>query len=179
MTTKRNNNAPAAFREVQYFRQKWLWVLLGATSLVMIGIFADAWVTQLVLKRPWGDRPMSDTALVATGAFSILAAVGFLFLFYRLRLVTEVRKDGILIHFWPLARKRIDFAAIRSCRVVTYHPIRDYGGWGIRYGRKGKAYNVSGNQGVELVFAEGKPLLIGSQRPEELAAAINADLADA
>jgi hypothetical protein len=57
--------------------------------------------------------------------------------------------------------------------VQTYRPIRDYGGWGIRYGRGGKAYNVSGNRGVMLELSDGQKLLIGSQRPEELANAIN------
>jgi hypothetical protein len=35
------------------------------------------------------------------------------------------------------------------------------------------AYNVSGNRGVQLEFSNGKRLLIGSQRPEDLAAAIS------
>jgi hypothetical protein len=39
----------------------------------------------------------------------------------------------------------------------------EYGGWGIKYGKMGKAYNVSGNRGVQLEFTDGKRLLIGSQ----------------
>ncbi|MHC4643443.1 MAG: hypothetical protein ACYS32_17515, partial [Planctomycetota bacterium] len=56
----------------------------------------------------------------------------------------------------------------------TYKPILEYGGWGIRcsFTGKGKAYNVSGNKGVQLVFTNGKKLLIGSQQPDDLAAAI-------
>ncbi len=42
----------------------------------------------------------------------------------------------------------------------------------MKYGRAGKAYNVSGNRGVQLKLSSGKGLLIGSQRPEELAQAI-------
>jgi len=55
--------------------------------------------------------------------------------------------------------------------VKTYSPILDYGRWGIRYGWRGKAYNVSGNRGVIFVLPGGETLLIGSQRPEELASA--------
>ena len=55
----------------------------------------------------------------------------------------------------------------------TYRPILEYGGWGIRYTMgRGWAYNVSGNQGVQLELASGKRILIGSQRAEELARAI-------
>ena len=177
MPTRQDDSFPVVFSEVQSFRQKWLWILLGTTSLVIIFIFAHAWITQLVAGRPWGNHPMSDVALIFTGVFSLLASAGFLFLFYRISLVTEVRRDGIRIRFWPLAGRQIDFSSIRSCRPVTYRPIRDYGGWGIRYGRTGKAYTVSGHRGVELGIATGRPLLIGSQRPEELAAAIKAGLA--
>jgi len=35
-----------------------------------------------------------------------------------------------------------------------------------------RAYNMSGNQGVQLVFKNGKKLLIGSQKADELAEAI-------
>jgi hypothetical protein len=56
----------------------------------------------------------------------------------------------------------------------TYRPILEYGGWGIRYSpfAKGWAYNVSGNQGVQLELASGKRILIGPQRAEELARAV-------
>jgi hypothetical protein len=48
------------------------------------------------------------------------------------------------------------------------------GGWGLRFGAKGKAYNVSGNRGVLLTFEGDKTLLIGSLRADELAQAIRA-----
>ena len=56
--------------------------------------------------------------------------------------------------------------------VHTYDPIGEYGGWGIKYGKMGKAYNVSGNRGVQLEFADRKSILIGSQKPEQLDSAI-------
>jgi hypothetical protein len=44
----------------------------------------------------------------------------------------------------------------------------------LRYGlsAKGKAYNVSGNQGIQLVFKDGNSLLIGTQKPNEASAAL-------
>jgi hypothetical protein len=99
--------------------------------------------------------------------------VGILYIFYILRLETEVRYDGLYVRFYPLTSKTINFTEIVYCEARTYHPIKEYGGWGIRYGwKRGKAYNVSGNRGVQLEFQNGKKLLIGSQRPEELAQAI-------
>jgi len=65
------------------------------------------------------------------------------------------------------------FDNIISCKIRTYKPIREYGGWGIRFSRKGRSYNVSGDRGVQLELTEGMLLLIGSQKAEQLADAIN------
>ena len=52
--------------------------------------------------------------------------------------------------------------------IITYSPIRDYGGWGVRLSLNGKAFNVRGDKGLKLYFDYRKPLLIGTQKPEEL-----------
>lgn len=45
----------------------------------------------------------------------------------------------------------------------------DYGGWGFRFGLfgKGRALNVSGNKGIQLVLTDGTRLLIGTNKPDE------------
>ena len=40
----------------------------------------------------------------------------------------------------------------------TYAPLREYGGWGIRGLSRKRAYNVSGNRGVELSLVDGRKL---------------------
>jgi len=52
---------------------------------------------------------------------------------------------------------------------IRYRPLRDYGGWGIRAGRPGIAYTVSGNEGVVICRQGGKTFLLGSRRAGELA----------
>ncbi len=163
----------AEFHEEQQFRQPWVWLLLLLITVCVTGMFAHGIYTQLYLGQAWGDRPMTDTALVISAAFSFLISAGLTLLFYKLKLVTDVGPDGIHIRFFPLTRRQITFDSITSCKARTYRPIREYGGWGIRFSRKGKAYNVSGNRGVQLEFKQGRPLLIGSQMSEELAEVIN------
>jgi hypothetical protein len=60
--------------------------------------------------------------------------------------------------------------------VVSFDPVRDWGGYGVRVTRRGRAYLAGGNQGVELETGRGL-VLIGSRRPAELARAITAQLA--
>ena len=167
-----SNNNTIKFHEIQWFRQKWLQAIVVGVSLYLIISFCYGMIRQLVYGYPWGNRPMSDTALIIIGPLMILLGIGLPWFFYSMKLITEVREDGVYINFFPLSRQIILFENIESCKVRTYKPIREYGGWGIRYGLAGKAYNVSGNRGVQLRLENGKGLLIGSQKPEELASMI-------
>jgi hypothetical protein len=125
---------------------------------------------QFILGRPWGSRPSPNAVL----ALLIVVYVLFVGWFLSLKLVTEVRDRELYVKFVRLfgSEERIPVAQIRRAAAVTYHPARDYRGWGVRMGRNGMAYNVSGNRGVELELMDDRRLLIGSQRAEELARAI-------
>ncbi len=124
---------------------------------------------QLVLGKPLGNHPMSNTGI----AIIALTVALFVLWFYNLQLVTEVRDDALEVGFRLLfVRRTIPFDSILQLEARTYSPIRDYGGWGVRWRAAGMAYNVSGNRGVELQLANGRSLMIGSQRPEELVLAL-------
>ena len=159
------------FREVQPFRQPWIWVIVVAlASLIWYAL-----VQQLLLGHPVGENPMPDLVLVI---FWLVFGICFPALFVFGRLVTEVRNDGIYIRYIPFHRsfRRIGFEELKRYEVRTYRPLAEYGGWGIRYGLRGqgRAYNVSGNRGVQIEMSSGKRLLIGSQRPEDVVRAIQA-----
>jgi len=162
------------FQEVQRFRQWWLWLILLPPLMLSVGLFGYGMIKQLVFGQPWGDNPMSDTMLLIVGGFVIALVAGLIWLFYAAKLVTEVRSDGLYIRFFPphFSFHKIPLEKLKRYEVRTYSPITECGGWGIRFYESGKAYNVSGNRGVVLEFLDGRPILIGSQRPEELAKAI-------
>lgn len=155
------------FREKQNFRQIWLWVvLLGVAS-----IFWAGFVSQVLLGNSFGNKPASDVQLVV---LFLLIGLGFPLFFYRMTMTTVVQPGELQVRFWPfiLRPERIPLHTLRNYERITYKPIRDYGGWGIRWGMKGKAYNMSGNEGVLLHFYNQESLLIGSQKAGELFEAI-------
>jgi hypothetical protein len=82
--------------------------------------------------------------------------------------------EAVHVRFVPLHQsfRRVPWTAIESVESVDYRPLREYGGWGIRWRPGALAYNVSGSRGVSLSRPGDRDLLIGSQRPDELAAAI-------
>lgn len=158
------------YREVQYMRHIW-WVML-----LVLGIALLMWwgfIQQIVLGEPWGSNPGPDWIMWLTW---LIFGIGFPVAFYFMRMIVAVMDDHVSIRYVPLAKRDISFTEIVEVKARTYSPIREYGGWGIRGIGKRKAYNVSGNRGVEVTLFDGRSILIGSQKPEELALAIQTRL---
>lgn len=162
------------FSETQRFRQPWLWVLLGLIWSVTTGIFCYGVIMQIVRHHPFGSSPMSDTGLIVTSILTFVLLTAILALFRSARLTTRIDKQGIHYRFFPFHRKErlISREQISDVRIVSYHPMRQFGGWGIRYIKNGVACIVAGRKGMEITMTGGKRLIIGTQKPEVLEAAL-------
>ena len=62
---------------------------------------------------------------------------------------------------------------IETAEVRKYKPLLEYGGYGIRGFGKNRALNISGNTGFQLVFKDGRKLLIGTQKGHEMIEMLN------
>ena len=60
------------FREVQKFRQTWVWVLVLGILGPLVVLFGSGLVQQLGSGRPWGNRPMSDGGLIIASLITAL-----------------------------------------------------------------------------------------------------------
>ena len=148
------------FKEEQRFPSAIIWFLVGMTIfLTLIGY------QQGIFDISEGIE--GDTLIYCS---ILLLMLGIIALFFNLKLVTQVDFQGIHYQFKPFQFKRkcVKWGDIESCTIRTYRPIGEYGGWGIRYGLKGKALTTKGNKGLQITFKKGRPLLIGTQKPEEL-----------
>jgi hypothetical protein len=144
--------------------------------LIYVSMGISVVITVFALKKELAPEGSHDTwEMVLGGIVGIGVPIAVMALFLFLKLQIEVRPDGLYVRYLPfhIHFKRIDPEDLSEYYARQYKPIREYGGWGIRCSfRNGKAYNVSGNKSVQLVFKNGKRLLIGSQRAEELETAI-------
>lgn len=87
-----------------------------------------------------------------------------------LTLKTSATEKGVYYRYIPFQFKthEITWDKVDSAYVREYSPVHEYGGWGFRGSRKyGNAINLNGDMGLQLVFKNGKRLLIGTQKPEE------------
>ena len=137
------------FYEIQQFRQKWIWTIL---LIVLFVLFLPI---------------ISGMVSILLGVILILTGFCFIWLFYSIKLITEIKGDSIHIKFSPFTTKIIHFSEIIKYEIRQYRPIIEYGGWGIRFNRSGKAYTVSGNIGIQIQLSAGKGILIGTQQPNE------------
>jgi hypothetical protein len=151
------------FKEQQRFSQWWIWVIIAGN----IGLFGYLLYLFYGTAQPVEDAPPQWVMLIFC-----LIPVWLVFLFLSMRLITEIRKEGIYFMYRPFHRKKRFYAweEIDRCYVRKYRPILEYGGWGIRAGtgKYGKAFNVSGNIGLQLELKNGKKILIGTHKPREL-----------
>lgn len=151
------------FEEKQRFNQVWVWVIIiGVSIMVIVKI-------PLELIESAGEESMSGSSIV-TLVFSLGFIFGLNALLYFSLLKTRISSSGVEVTFRPLINKPKIFKwdEIEKAFVRKYQPIWEYGGWGIRLRWNSKAYNTSGNQGLQLILKSGKKVLIGTQKPEEL-----------
>lgn len=157
-------NNEILFTESQRFKQWWLWlILLSFNGLFLFGVFK-----QVIEKEQFGDNPMSNEGLLTATVLTIIITI----LFVNYRLDTKIKTDGIYVRFFPfhIKFKHYTWDKLTKSFVRQYSPLTEYGGWGLRLGLfgNGKAFNVSGDKGLQLEFTDNKKLLIGTNRPEEL-----------
>ena len=162
------------FREVQRFS---LWFRLPFALCIPLLVWIAVCPEKMVGVEP---DSLASTWFVWVVVFLIVVSIVISIIFIITKLETEVRPEGLYVRFFPIHTQYRKFTAdsLSEYYVCKYRPVLEYGGWGIRYSSKGKAYNMSGNKGVQLILKSGKRLLIGSKRPQELAEAINAFMSD-
>ncbi|TVR84455.1 MAG: hypothetical protein EA409_01025 [Saprospirales bacterium] len=165
-----NSGGELLFREEQNFLLALPIIGIFMTFLNLLFLYG-IW-RQIFMGQTFGDNPVSDGGLVVLFVFTFAITL----LLWFLRLKTEIRTDGVYARFAPVHRQFTYFnpSDLEKCYLRKYKPIREFGGWGFRYSisQGGKAWNVSGNIGLQLVFKGGNKLLIGTRKPKSIKRAL-------
>ncbi len=155
------------FYEKQHVQIWWLKLLIGLLTLGMWVSF----VVQIFYGIPVGNNPSPDWMMYP---LLLLIGVGFPWFFFTMNLNITVTDKQLVVKYFPFITKKYTREDIGAVKPTTFRPIREHGGWGIKYSADGVwVYTAYGNTGVELTFRDGKRIIVGSQRAEELAKAIN------
>ena len=155
----------AIYREEQRFG----WWVYALIALLTLSMWADPDGRNPGGQPVGGHRGVLDYVLVFVGILVPVFGVVVL----RMTTLVTLTDVRVWFGFLPTYRRSIPIGTIIRVEVVRYRPIADCKGWGIRTGRDGeRVLNARGDRGVRLYLIDGSKVLIGSQRPEELALAV-------
>ena len=153
VTRMMESGQPLAYWEVQnpvYSR-----FLAVAVPLLMVAVAVTAW-----FEVPW-----LSVLIALTGIAIALVHGGFR---------TMVTREAVTVRMGILGIRllRLKTSDITSAESHSFAPLRDFGGYGIRFNKEMKAYFLKGDRGVKITTQSGKKYLIGSDHPERLASVI-------
>ena len=153
------------FTEEQRFTQLWLHILLLVSFIVPL----------ILVVKEYMDRDEINQGALVNLMVVISSMVLVYGLIFSLKLRTRIDEFGIQFKFIPFHFKNrmIRWEEIDKGYVRNYDAIKEFGGWGVKGGvlwrkKKGVAYNVHGDIGLQLELKNGKKILIGTQKQEEM-----------
>ena len=164
-------NGNAFFYEKQHQKIWWIWLLLLAINVYLI----VGAVLQLQAEKSIGVHPSDSFALIIVCIAMLLISI----LVLTSSLTLCIDEKGIYVKYFPfhLKFRFFDWNNIHAAYIRRYNPILEFGGWGYRDSkfhlmqairRKGIAYTVSGNIGLQLELKNGKKILIGTRSGQQI-----------
>ncbi len=158
-----------SFTEKQRVSQWWIWLLVGMIDLV----FIYAFIQQIIYGIDFGNHPINDSGLIIV----LILIIILNFMLFSFGIKTRITSKTIYFKFFPfhLSYRCYHREKIKKAEVIKYNPIRDLGGWGIKTSldRNKKAFNISGKYGLSLELQNGKTIIIGTKKPEEISKILN------
>lgn len=151
-------------------RTGWAWWV----NLLFLGLF---WGVPLftILPEALGGGTGDMSPAVATILLLSLASLPILIYGFLGQLRVRVTDQGVEAA-WGLMevfKKSFPYADIVRAEAVTYSPIREFGGWGIRFGfGNKKAWTTRGNRALVLHLKDGSRFYLSSEKPERLVVGI-------
>jgi len=146
------------------YRERLTW-----SPVSLLVLFSPVVLVLVLVLLPASGERAAGLAIVG------VMAVGFLAVAYAFHALQITLDDQQLTVGFPIYRERVPLDQIIACRPIRYR-WWEFGGYGIRWGRRGKMLNVVGDGGraVELRRRGRGTLLFSSRSPEAVCAAIHA-----
>ncbi len=155
------------FKEEQRFTQTWLMVVLIISMITPIAL--------MIKEYSNGDSTNSINEILITSL--LMVAVLTLIFFFKLK--TRIDEIGIHYQFFPFhfSARTIAWSELVVAKSRKYAAFTEYGGWGLKSSflsrkKKGIAYTVSGDTGIQLEYKNGKKILIGTQKLNDVNAVL-------
>jgi hypothetical protein len=149
------------YREEQRLRNKSLWII-AVVIFALLGV--GLWVNQ------------ANGSLITMYVISILVVAAVFGIAASLKLVVTVQDAGIGIVLRWLQSKpvMIKWEDIASVSQEAVSPVKDFGGWGLRYNRRATGYIFKGREAVRVRLKSGREFVITTDNGKELIESVSA-----
>ena len=89
---------------------------------------------------------------------------------------TTITRDNVSVRLGLMSWRvlRIKTSEILAVEVYEFSPLKDFGGYGVRFGKGMFAFYLKGGRGVKLTLRNGMKYLIGADHPEQMAVVVKA-----
>ena len=150
-----------AYREEQRLRNKFLWIIaIIIFALLGMGLWFNKSAGNLVTMYV-------VTALIVVAIFAFAAS---------LKLVVTVEDAGISVVLRWLQSKpvMIKWEDIAGVSQETVNPVKDFGGWGLRYNHRATGYIFKGREAVRVRLKSGREFVITTDNGRALIDSVSA-----
>ena len=122
------------------------WIFWAITSIPLTIFLYER------IAHPIDSEPFDWFGLVILGAVGILI--------FSIKLHVTVNAEGITYKYPPFHNKpkQMPWANIESAELMKINPLKEFGGWGLRYGKLGTAYTTRGKYILHIKMRQGKPI---------------------
>lgn len=144
------------YQKEQRLNPVWFWI-----SSVPVDVFLILTIINLS-----GDSDNLILSVIAIVFLSMFLVFDIL-LFFFLKLKVSIDFEFLYISLKPLSNLKIPINEISFYEIVSFRPLRDFGGYGIRYSfrKKEAGYFLKGNTGVRIYYPLSKKLIVGTEDP--------------
>ena len=150
------NNQPQ-YSEKSGFPQWIFWLIISIPTSIY---------GYLIIFHPEDGEPFDWIGLLIAGAVALLI--------YVIKLKVNINTEGISYQFPPFHNKPnlLHWDKIESLELIKINPLKEFGGWGLRYGKLGTAYTTRGRYILHIKLHSGIPINLTIAQPEYFIATV-------
>jgi len=159
-------STPFLYREVQKSKPWWMYLII--VPLIVFSVWS--FVQQIIFGIPFGSSPVPDW-----GAWLILIifGIGLPWLFWSGKQIIAFDGKNISASYVPFWKTTFELDQVEQYYPRDFNPMRDFWGWGIRYGlKKGSKWVMAyvyfdETRGVQFELRNGRRILLGSKQTDK------------
>ncbi|MFA6553266.1 MAG: hypothetical protein WCT27_02465 [Patescibacteria group bacterium] len=154
------------FHEIQKSKPWWMYMIIGILFTMSLWSF----VQQILLGRPFGSSPPPDWSVWLILA---ICGIGMPWLFLSGKQIITFDGKNISASYVPFWKTTFALEQVEKYYARDFNPMRDFWGWGIRYGLMKNSKWVMAyvyfdeTRGVKFELKNGRRILIGSRQTDQ------------